>query len=139
MDQKVKLNLLEHAKLAREKAYVPHSNFKVGAALLTKDGKIYEGCNIENASYGLSNCAERTAIFKAISEGDTEFEAIAVVADTKEPVAPCGACRQVIFEFNPKMQVIMSNMHGDVSEYTIDQLLPGAFKSADLDNAGGMG
>lgn len=126
--------LLECAKSAREKAYVPYSKFKVGAALLAKNGNIYEGCNIENASYGLSNCAERTAIFKAVSEGETEFEAIFVVADTKIPVPPCGACRQVIHEFNPKMKVILANLSGDVSEYTIDQLLPGAFSKEDLDS-----
>ncbi len=132
MDKQTIQLLLEHAKLARERAYVPYSKFKVGAALLTKTGKIYEGCNIENASYGLANCAERTAIFKAISEGETELEAIAVVADTSKPVAPCGACRQVISEFNPKMIVILGNLKGDVSEYTIDQLLPGAFSNIDM-------
>lgn len=132
MKEEMKNILLEHAKQARERAYVPYSGFKVGAALLTNDGKIYEGCNIENASYGLSNCAERTAIFKAVSEGVAGFEAIAVVAETENPVAPCGACRQVISEFNPKMHVILSNLEGHVAEYTIDQLLPGAFGPADL-------
>ncbi|AZR73149.1 cytidine deaminase [Anoxybacter fermentans] len=132
MNTEVKEMLLERAKSARKKAYTPYSNFQVGAALLTKNGKIYEGCNIENASYGLSNCAERTAIFKAVSEGEKEFEAIAVVADTLKPVPPCGACRQVISEFNPKMKVILGNLKGDVSEYTIDQLLPGAFSNEDF-------
>lgn len=133
MKDEMKRTLLEHAKEARKRAYVPYSGFQVGAALLTKNGKIYEGCNIENASYGLSNCAERTAIFKAISEGETEIEAIAVVAESGQPVPPCGACRQVISEFNPKMRVILGNMKDDVAEYTIDELLPGAFGPADLE------
>lgn len=133
MDQELKKKLLEHARHGRDKAYAPYSKFKVGAALLTKDGKIYQGCNVENVSYGLSNCAERTAIFKAISEGDHELEAIAVIADSPTPVPPCGACRQVILEFNPKMKVILSNLQGDVSETTIDQLLPGAFSNVDLE------
>ena len=123
---------MERAKQARERAYTPYSNFPVGAALLTSDGKIYVGCNIENASYGLSNCAERTAIFKAVSEGEEDIEAIAVVADTPRPVPPCGSCRQVIAEFNPKMQVILGNLKGDTLEDTIDNLLPGAFTNEDL-------
>lgn len=134
MDQGMKAKLLEQAKTAREQAYVPYSGFKVGAALLTKSGKIYFGCNIENASYGLANCAERTAIFKAISEGEREIEAIAVVADSRVPVPPCGACRQVISEFNPRMLVILGNLKGDVAEYTIDQLLPGAFTRGDMES-----
>ena len=91
--------LIEAARQAREKAYAPYSRFKVGAAVLTSDGKIYTGCNIENASYGMSNCAERTAIFKAVSEGETKLEALAVIGDTNTPISPCGACRQVIAEF----------------------------------------
>ena len=91
--------LIDAAIQAREKAYVPYSKFKVGAAVLTKSGIIVSGCNVENASYGLSNCAERTAIFKAVSEGEQDFSVIAVAADTERPVAPCGACRQVIAEF----------------------------------------
>lgn len=132
MNEEMKKKLIEHAVEARERAYVPYSGFKVGAALWTKSGKIYEGCNIENASYGLANCAERTAVFKAVSEGEREIEAIAVVADTVDPVAPCGACRQVISEFNPKMRVILTNMRGDVAEYTIEDLLPGAFGPGDM-------
>ena len=91
--------LIDRAIAAREKTYSPYSHFGVGAALVCEDGSIYEGCNIENASYGLTNCAERTAIFKAVSEGHTKFKALAVVADTEGPCAPCGACRQVISEF----------------------------------------
>ncbi|RDI44002.1 cytidine deaminase [Falsibacillus pallidus] len=125
--------LIIEAKNAREKAYVPYSKFKVGAALLTKDGKVYHGCNIENAAYSMCNCAERTALFKAYSEGDTQFEAIAVVADTTRPVPPCGACRQVISELCSKdMKVILTNLNGDIHELTVDELLPGAFSPEDL-------
>ncbi|KAB2338556.1 cytidine deaminase [Cytobacillus depressus] len=125
--------LIEEAKVAREKAYVPYSKFKVGAALLTKDGKVYHGCNIENAAYSMCNCAERTAIFKAYSEGVRNFTAMAVVADTERPCSPCGACRQVIAELCPKdMQVILTNLKGDIQEISIEQLLPGAFSPEDL-------
>ncbi|OES44335.1 cytidine deaminase [Domibacillus iocasae] len=125
--------LMEAAKEARERAYVPYSNFKVGAALLTKGGKIFGGCNIENAAYSVVNCAERTAIFKAWSEGASEFAAIAVVADTKRPVPPCGACRQVIAELcPPDMPVILTNLQGDVQMLTVSELLPGAFSPEDL-------
>lgn len=118
--------LILAAQFAREKAYVPYSSFKVGAALLTKGGKIYTGCNVENASYGLSNCAERTAIFKAVSEGESEFAAMAIVADTKEPVAPCGACRQVLAEFSIN-KIIMCNLHGQQYIATLEELLPYSF------------
>lgn len=125
--------LIEAAKIARERAYVPYSKFKVGAALLTTEGKVYLGCNIENAAYSMCNCAERTAIFKAYSEGDKDFAAMAVVADTDRPCSPCGACRQVMAELCPKdMKVYLTNLKGDIQEITIDQLLPGAFSSEDL-------
>ncbi|QGQ47311.1 cytidine deaminase [Metabacillus sediminilitoris] len=125
--------LIKEAEAAREKAYTPYSKFKVGAALLTNDGKIYRGCNIENAAYSMTNCAERTAIFKAISEGDKEFAAIAVVADTKRPVPPCGACRQVLLELCPKdMKVILTNLNGDIEQLTVHELLPGGFSAEDL-------
>nr|WP_299087806.1 cytidine deaminase [uncultured Metabacillus sp.] len=125
--------LIKEAKAARDMAYTPYSKFNVGAALLTKDGKIYRGCNIENAAYSMTNCAERTALFKAFSEGDKEYAAIAVVADTKRPVPPCGACRQVISELCPKdMKVILTNLHGDIEELTVQDLLPGAFSAEDL-------
>ena len=91
-----KNRLIQEAIEARKQAYTPYSQFKVGAAVLTADGNVFRGCNIENASYGLTNCAERTAIFKAISEGEPKVKAIAIVADTEGPVSPCGACRQVI-------------------------------------------
>ncbi|MEE1130834.1 MAG: cytidine deaminase [Caryophanon sp.] len=128
-----KEQLLAQSKVARENAYVPYSKFKVGAALLAKDGTVYEGCNIENASYGLTNCAERTAIFNAVSQNVREFAAIAIVADTEGPCAPCGACRQVIAEFcAPTMPVYLTNLKGDVVETTVEQLLPGAFTPEDL-------
>ncbi len=124
--------LIEAAKQAREKAYAPYSRFKVGAAVLTSDGKIYTGCNIENASYGMSNCAERTAIFKAVSEGETKLEALAVIGDTDAPISPCGACRQVIAEFGIQ-QVAMANLKGAVKIVTLEELLPFSFAKADLD------
>lgn len=123
--------LIKAAYLARESAYVPYSGFKVGAVVLTKRGHIYSGCNIENASYGLSNCAERTAIFKAVSEGETDFAAIAIVADTAKPVAPCGACRQVIAEFNIG-RVIMCNLKGEKIDMSISELLPYSFSNLDI-------
>ncbi|CAH0347041.1 cytidine deaminase [Bacillus sp. CECT 9360] len=128
-------NLIEEAKQAREKAYVPYSKFAVGAALLTADGKVYHGCNIENAAYSMCNCAERTALFKAISEGDKQFQAMAVVADTNRPVPPCGACRQVISEFcKSDMKIVLTNLNGDINELTVEELLPGAFSPEDLND-----
>ncbi|WP_078545576.1 cytidine deaminase [Litchfieldia alkalitelluris] len=125
--------LLQEAKQARELAYVPYSKFKVGAALLTEDGKVYRGCNIENAGYSMTNCAERTAFFKAISEGDKKFQALAVIADTDGPVSPCGACRQVISEFcSQDMKVYLTNLNGDLKVTTVGELLPGAFSPEDL-------
>ena len=127
------MKLIEEAKKARENAYVPYSKFKVGAALLTKDGKVYHGCNIENAAYSMCNCAERTALFSAYAVKDTEFTALAVVADTERPCSPCGACRQVIAELCPKdMIVYLTNLKGDIQEITVEQLLPGAFSPEDL-------
>ncbi|MBO5150125.1 MAG: cytidine deaminase, partial [Anaerotignum sp.] len=101
--------LVALAKEAMEHAYVPYSHFKVGAALLAKDGRVFKGCNIENASYGATNCAERTAIFKAVSEGCREFDAIAIVASSGDLVPPCGICRQVLFEFLPDGKVILDS------------------------------
>lgn len=125
--------LIEEAKRARDKAYVPYSKFAVGAALITEDGKVYHGCNIENAAYSVGNCAERTALFKAYSEGDKKFTTLVVTADTVRPVPPCGACRQVISELCPKdMKVVLTNLNGDVQELTVEELLPGAFSPEDL-------
>lgn len=125
--------LIEEAKEARKQAYVPYSKFAVGAALLTENGKVYRGCNIENAAYSMANCAERTAFFKAISEGEKNFKLLAVVADTDRPCSPCGACRQVISEFCPTdMKVVLTNLKGDLLETTVKELLPGAFNAGDL-------
>lgn len=125
--------LIEEAKKARDKAYVPYSKFQVGAALLTEDGKVYHGCNIENAAYSMCNCAERTAIFSAFAQGDRNFKGLAVIADTDRPVSPCGACRQVISELCPKdMKVTLTNLKGDTLELTVEDLLPGAFSPEDL-------
>lgn len=109
-------------------AYVPYSQFPVGAAVLTDKGTIYGGCNIENASYGLSNCAERTALFSAIAQGEQLFKCLVVTGRTEEPISPCGACRQVIAEFcDPKMPVILMNTDGQSHTTTVEELLPGAF------------
>lgn len=126
-------NLIEEAQKARKHAYVPYSHFPVGAALLLEDGNIVTGCNIENASFGLTNCAERTAIFKALSEGKNQFRGLAVIADTEEPVSPCGACRQVLVEHcEPTMKVWLSNLQGDINETTVEELLPRAFRKGDF-------
>ena len=124
-------NLMERAIKARENSYSPYSHFAVGAALLCEDGTLYEGCNIENASYGLTNCAERTAIFKAVSEGHIKFKALAVVADTEGPCAPCGACRQVMAEFKIPL-IIMGNLMGNIKIVTIEELLPFSFSECDV-------
>jgi cytidine deaminase len=124
-------SLIRAAKEAREKAYSPYSNFKVGAAVMTPSGKIYSGCNVENVSYGLTNCAERTAIYKAVSEGEHSFIALAVVADTEGPVAPCGACRQVIAEFGIE-QIILGNIKGHTKILSLEEILPYAFTKNDL-------
>jgi cytidine deaminase len=125
--------LIEEAKEAMKKAYVPYSKFQVGAALLTEDGKVYQGCNIENAAYSMCNCAERTALFSAYAHGDRKFKSLAVIADTDRPVSPCGACRQVISELCPKdMKVVLTNLNGDIKEITVEELLPGAFSPEDL-------
>ena len=123
--------LMDCAIKARENAYSPYSHFDVGAALLCEDSTLYEGCNIENASYGLTNCAERTAIFKAVSEGHIKFKALAVVADTEGPCAPCGACRQVMAEFKIPL-IIMGNLMGNIKIVTIEELLPFSFSECDV-------
>jgi cytidine deaminase len=124
--------LIAAAKQARENAHAPYSNFRVGAALRAKSGRVFSGCNVENATLGLTCCAERTAIFKAISEGERGFEAIAVVADTDTLTPPCGACRQIIWEFCGDVPVIMANLKGKVLQETMANLLPRAFDSSFL-------
>ena len=122
--------LIRAALAARDCAYAPYSGFKVGAAALAKDGRVFGGCNVENAAYGLCNCAERTALFTGIAAGcrPGDFTHIAVVADTAGPVRPCGACRQVMHEMGgPSLIVLQSNLRGDMEQTTMAQLLPAAF------------
>ena len=123
-------SLIAHARQAKERAYAPYSSFRVGSALLDEHGQIHPGCNVENAAYGPSNCAERTALFRAIADGVRPggFQALAVVADTIEPIAPCGVCRQVMLELcPPDMAVIMANTAGNYRMATVAELLPDAF------------
>ena len=124
MDERTLLNI---ASKARDNAYAPYSNFKVGAAVLAKKGKVYTGCNIENATYGATCCAEQTAIFKAVSEGEREFEAIAVQGDNEGETMPCGICRQVMAEFSPNIQIILEDAQGHIQCYPLKELLPHAF------------
>jgi len=127
--------LISAARKAMDKAYVPYSHFRVGAALLHESGIVYQGCNIENAAYGPTNCAERTALFSAIAQGALpgSFQAIAVIGDTTDPITPCGVCRQVLVELcSPNMKVIMSNLKGDRKVMTVAELLPGAFSPSSL-------
>ncbi len=120
---------------AMDRAYVPYSKFPVGAALITESGEVFQGCNIENASFGLTNCAERTAFFKAVSEGNVSFSHLVVAGETEEPISPCGACRQVMVEFcKPDMSVTLINKKGDVKETTVSELLPYSFESDQMDN-----
>jgi len=119
--------LIDLAKKIREKAYAPYSNFKVGAALLGKSGKIYTACNVENTTPAASICAERAAVTKAISEGEKEFVKIAVVADYAEPCPPCGICRQELYEFSKDIEIIMANTKGKFKKVNIKDLLPLAF------------
>lgn len=134
LDPAAARDLLARAREVRANAYAPYSRFHVGAALLAADGRIFTGCNVENASYGLANCAERVAIGKAVSEGAREFVAIAVTGpEDVVPTAPCGACRQVLYEFGPEMPLIMPSSSADGYEVTtVDALLPGAFGPARL-------
>jgi cytidine deaminase len=118
--------LLQTAREAREKAYAPYSRFQVGAALLGKSGRVFCGCNVENLSYGLTCCAERNAVFAAVAEGEREFEKIAIVADSRTPVTPCGACRQVLAEFCAELQIVTANLQGDRFEAKLTELLPRA-------------
>ena len=121
-------NLVDLAIKASQKAYVPYSHFPIGAAVRTKEGKVFTGCNIENASFGLTNCGERTAIFKAVSEGFTEFDEIAIYGTSKEPISPCGACRQVMAEFfEPSAQVTLISKNGKTLVTTVQDLLPYSF------------
>ena len=127
--------LIEQAILARENAYTPYSNFKVGAAILLKDGSYIHGCNVENASYGLCNCAERTALFKMVSEGYKKDDAVAfcIVGKTKDVISPCGACRQVMSELLPvDCRIVLANLDGKTKLTSISELLPYSFNEGDL-------
>jgi cytidine deaminase len=124
--------LLSLAKAAMTNAYAPYSHFQVGAALLGESGRVYTGCNVENASYGATMCAERTAVFKAVSEGERRFVAVAIVSSGGDFTYPCGVCRQVLAEFGLDMAVILENSNGDVRVHTLRELLPHAFTGASL-------
>jgi len=127
--------LLEAARMARDHAYVPYSGFGVGAVFMDADGHLHSGCNVENAAYGPTNCAERTALFRAIADGRKpgEFRVAAVIGDTDAPITPCGVCRQVMVELcRPDMPVLLGNLRGDYRWTTVAELLPGAFTSTDL-------
>lgn len=119
--------LVESAREARDRSYAPYSGFRVGAALLARDGKIYSAANLESVSSGAAICGERAAIAKAVSKGEKEFEALAVVAECEEPVAPCGICRQNLIEFGDEIKVIMANTRGDAEIATVRELLPKGF------------
>ncbi|WP_010530786.1 cytidine deaminase [Lentibacillus jeotgali] len=129
--------LLKEAIAIKNKAYVPYSKFPVGAALLSRSGKIYTGCNIENAAYPVSCCAERVAIFKAVADGVYDFSEMTVAADTERPVPPCGSCRQVMSEFfDSSMKIHLSNTHEQTKTLTMNELLPFSFQSEDMGERG---
>ena len=133
MTEKEKLrSLVEAATKARSRAYSPYSGVKIGAAVLISDWRVFSGANVENSSYGLSCCAERTAIFKAVSEGARQIVAIAVVGESEEYTRPCGACRQVMVEFNPKMKVLRRGADGSAADETAGALLPRHFNPPEL-------
>ncbi|WP_034630667.1 cytidine deaminase [Desulfotruncus alcoholivorax] len=126
--------LINKAFEAQKYAYAPYSHFAVGAALLTAEGEVHTGCNIENASYGLTVCAERVAILKAVSCGQRSFKSMAVIADTEEFCSPCGACRQVLSEFGGDIKVYLANRRGEYRTMTVGELLPGAFSLSKSNN-----
>lgn len=132
MTEKEISNLIEKAVAARERAYTPYSHFPVGAAVLTGTGETYTGCNIENSSYGATCCAERVALFKAVSEGHRHIKGIAVVADGEEAVPPCGICRQVMIELAPQAVVVMTNLEGKRRVGLVTELLPSPFEGGFL-------
>lgn len=128
-------NLLKQAKKAMENSYAPYSNFKVGCAVKMKSGKVYTGCNIENSSFGATNCAERTAIFKAISEGEKEIDQIAIVSSGNMETYPCGICRQVISEFMKDGTFIFEDNKGNIVTRTYEEIFPYSFTKNDLEKA----
>lgn len=130
--------LLAAAAEAKEKSYSPYSKFRVGAALLTEGGRVFTGCNVENASYGLTNCAERTAVYSAVAAGERNFLAIAVTSDSPEFTVPCGTCRQVLVEFNPQIKIIMGNRQGKYQIKTAEELLPLHFSLGHQEEKNGL-
>ena len=124
--------LIQKASLAKEASVSPYSNFRVGSALLTEDDKIYTGCNVENSTFGLTLCAERTAIFKAISEGKRKFKTIVIVSDSPDYITPCGACRQIIFDHCGEIDIICTNSKNEYKIFKTSELLPFAFGDKDL-------
>jgi cytidine deaminase len=121
-------NLILKAKKAMRSAYAPYSNFKVGAAILSREGKVFSGANLENSSFGITVCAERVALYKALSSGEKDFIKIAIASSAEKPITPCGLCRQALFEFSPGLKVVCSNLTGKIKKYTLKQLLPYPFK-----------
>lgn len=124
--------LIAAAMIAREKAFAPFSHFHVGAALETENGEIITGCNVESASYGLTMCAERVAVFRGVAEGYRCFKRVAIVTDTATPTPPCGACRQILWEFAPDAEVLLANLSGKVVRYTVRELIPNGFDARQL-------
>lgn len=120
--------LIEISANAQKYSYSPYSKFRVGAALLCSDGAVFTGCNIENSTFGATNCAERTAVFKAISEGHSDFKAIAITSSSGDLTYPCGICRQVLSEFSPEIKIILTDADKKIITYTLDELLPHSFK-----------
>jgi len=120
--------LLEEARRVRQNAYAPYSQFRVGAAVLTKNGEIHSGANVENSSFGLTICAERVALYCAISQGERDLAKLALVSDREDPAIPCGACCQVLSEFNPDMEIVCANLEGLVKKFRLKELLPNSFK-----------
>jgi cytidine deaminase len=135
MSSEVLPQWLQAAKVARAHAYAPYSSFQVGAVLIDETGEMHLGCNVENAAYGPTNCAERTALFRAVADGKRShaFKAMVVIADTTEPIQPCGTCRQVLQELcAPDMPIYLANMHGTILKTTVNALLPSAFSAKQL-------
>ncbi|MFZ1292184.1 MAG: cytidine deaminase [Melioribacteraceae bacterium] len=125
--------LIQIANEAKLKAYAPYSKFRVGAALLSENGEVYTGVNVENSSYGLTNCAERTAVFKAVSEGESKFKTIVITSDAEDFISPCGACRQVLMEICGKnLEVVMTNRNNEIRILTLEELLPNSFNKESL-------
>jgi len=133
MEKEIKDELFKAALEVQKNAYVPYSDFPLGAAVLTEKGEIYTGANIENASFGLTNCAERSAIFNAVSHGQKDIKALLLVSSTEKPVTPCGACRQVIKEFADDIEVVMMTNKGKEITMTSSEMLPGAFAEEDME------